>query len=91
MEGLREVAQSTQMLPLPHLCPVLLANPKFANTRESHLLARMCDIMRLHQLHQNTGPGSVRLRFGGGRSERFRFSVPAVPLQDGVFLCFSTV
>ena len=25
------------------------------------------------------------------RFERFRFSVPAVPLQKGVFLCFSTV
>ena len=37
------------------------------------------------------GPGSVRFGYGSGveRFERFRFSVPAVPLQKGKFLCFS--
>ena len=34
------------------------------------------------------GPGSVRLRFGIERFERFRFSVPAVPLWKE-FLCVS--
>ena len=33
--------------------------------------------------------GSVRLRLEGGRPERFRFSVPAVPLQKS-FFCFSS-
>ena len=32
--------------------------------------------------------GSVRLRFGMERFERFRFSVPVVPLRTG-FLCVS--
>ena len=32
--------------------------------------------------------GSVRLRFGMERFERFRFSVPAVPLRRG-FFCVS--
>ena len=33
------------------------------------------------------GPGSVRFGYGSGveRFERFRFSVPAVPLQKGFF------
>ena len=36
------------------------------------------------------GPGSVRFGYGLGmeRLERFRFSVPAVPLQKG-FVCVS--
>ena len=40
-----------------------------------------------------SGPGSVRFGYGLGmeRFERFRFSVPAVPLRRGVFLCFSTI
>ena len=39
------------------------------------------------------GPGSVPFGYGLGveRFERFRFSVPAVPLQKKAFLCFSTV
>ena len=39
------------------------------------------------------GPGSVRFGYGLGVEgfERFRFSVLAVPLQKGFFLCFSTV
>ena len=38
------------------------------------------------------GPGSVRFAvLGVERFERFRFSVPAVPLQKGFCLCFSTV
>ena len=38
------------------------------------------------------GPGSVRFGYSSGveRFERFRFSVPAVPLQKG-FPCFSTL
>ena len=37
------------------------------------------------------GPGSVRFGYGLGveRFERFRFSVPAVPLRKGGFLCVS--
>ena len=37
------------------------------------------------------GPGSVRFGYGLGmeRFERFRFSVPAVPLRRGLFWCFS--
>ena len=37
------------------------------------------------------GPGSVRFGYGSGveRFERFRFSVPAVPLQKGFFCCVS--
>ena len=36
--------------------------------------------------------GSVRFGYGLGveRFDRFRFSVPVVPLQKGFFLCFST-
>ena len=39
------------------------------------------------------GLGSVRFGYGSGveRFERFRFSVPAVPLQNGFFFVFSTV
>ena len=42
---------------------------------------------------EQVGPGSVRFGYGSGveRFERFRFSVPAVPLQKKVFLCFSAV
>ena len=48
-------------------------------------------------MHRNSGiyniqggPGSVRFRYGLGveQFERFRFSVPAVPLQKRVFSVF---
>ena len=42
------------------------------------------------EVSQQGGPGSVRFRYGSGveRFERFRFSVPAVPLQER-FFCVS--
>ena len=41
-------------------------------------------------LKNQSGPGSVRFGYGLGveRFDRFRFSVPAVPLQKG-FFCVS--
>ena len=44
----------------------------------------------LFSLEKQGGPGSVRFGYGLGveRFERFRFSVPAVPLQKGVFCVF---
>ena len=43
-----------------------------------------------HYTQNQGGPGSVRFGYGSGveRFKRFRFSVPAVPLQKG-FFCIS--
>ena len=35
--------------------------------------------------------GRVHVRFGGGQFERFRFSVPAVPQQNGLLLSIRRV
>ena len=51
-----------------------------------------CEKIR-EKLKGNNQGGPVRFGYGLGveRFKRFRFSVPAVPLQKGFFLCFSTV
>ena len=53
-EALEEVAQSTQMLPLPTVCLFLIRNFKFRNLKVSdrNLFAEICDAEQLHRLHQ---------------------------------------
>ena len=62
-----------------------------ASIERSMTLIALIDAIPLHK--KQRGRGSVRFGYGLGveRFDRFRFSVPAVPLQKGIFLCYSTV